>query len=903
MGVKKKISQILLAVGIMAVSGFGASVSLMLISNQRIKLARAETTGMGQISGVQILQAGTGASVTIRGETLNENDYGADNASRRTILNNNVVRYRVNYTASGGWIKLTFTMPVNNYIDTASVSGCDSDETHKSEVKAAAVNDKASIVANQAICYINADDGMVSSSWDITTKPLGGNGDTITPSVAVNDEAANVVIDPITVVGRLNYGVVLGSSGGSTHFESGYTHFNLDVGIYMKTDGRANNLGIEPIKGGNYSFDIDMSELPSGWYVHHTDVGGGFDISEGGRWGARTGQSGKVSVSKNGDDTLHIETTGAATAIARCARNIDASGSSRAMSDTRCTQSLMQIGIYVPLTDIPKTSKAYNVKAEAFDFTGVNSAQEADISDATYSYWLTSQVTGSMTTFVDDTNNQYYIAYNPTEEVGWWGNHHYYEGQIVPLRAVMLSNSATNDYSSNNVGCIAWNPSSLLLYSVAHADYDGRTRNNNSLVSAAKLGSDGFPDISNGCGAYGLTTDDNGNTYQSALTTVGSILNLSMLKIESERYSLDDAYWFNHIEFKVLDKTIDGKAKELTRAVASTTEWNSFKNVGVRKYTMIPGLLMIDLAANDSTNVSSTGTLSITPRTYNQDTNSKIIVTLPKYLTVVNGSLKTGEYTLKKDTDYALASNDDGTSTVTIDMDKLEANMVAAGKEAHITGEQPTYDSNGIPTAADNGGKGVERTPITLDYQVDAAAVTPATATITVETTGDGTAHATTIARRKTVNVSLASQPNSIGMTTRTSSGSNNALSLTAKVGGVATGYIDSSVRTNGIEGGYSLTMNADGDASLSDGKHALSTINEPVAGQNGWSLRLDSTDGTSTGQWRKVPASSSPLTILSSAEATSAASIRSTFGFATSVTQPAGTYTGRVIYTLTSGL
>lgn len=896
MGVKKKISQILLAVGIMAVSGFGASVSLMLISNQRIKLARAETTGMGQISGVQILQAGTGASVTIRGETLNENDYGADNASRRTILNNNVVRYRVNYTASGGWIKLTFTMPVNNYIDTASVSGCDSDETHKSEVKASAVNDKASIVANQAICYINADDGMVSSSWDITTKPWGGNGDTITPSVAVNDGAANVVIDPITVVGRLNYGMAIGYSYGNYGSASGYNKSaSLDYSLYVDTTDNEDMLGVEPLKNGSFSFDVDMSNWPSGWQakLYSNRDGNNLVFPNNSSSGV-----GKISLSQIDEKTLRVSLDGVATAIRRCASAIYSNSS--AVLTNRCYQSMAVIGIWTPLSSLTDTTTAYSFSIK--NFLVSDGAMSASVpidynSLATNTMWyrLDNLVKGDAQMRID-------LSY-PPGVANRAQEPPLYAGDTLNLLGVVTSNSSSaSDYSTNNLYCVAFSGGDFLLSSAPKVlSYD----NGATWYRLGKLSTFSDDSLRNACSLGNVVGDDFYDSFSDA-KKLDNAKNFNLVAGFTEKMPAGSVWSvdvLSKIKVKALKNPKEVKRLTLSCGLMVSDDYSSAVNC-YQAYWSVPGLLLATITdQGSSTDVGSTGTLMITPVTFNQDSNSKIIVTLPKYLTVVNGSLKTGEYTLKKDTDYALASNDDGTSTVTIDMDKLEANMVAAGKEAHITGEQPTYDSNGIPTAADNGGKGVERTPITLDYQVDAAAVTPATATITVETMGDGTAHASTIARRKTVNVSLTSQPNSIGMTTRTSSGSNNALSLTAKVGGVATGYIDSSVRTNGIEGGYSLTMNADGDASLSDGKHTLSTINEPVAGQNGWSLRLDSTDGTSTGQWRKVPASSSPLTILSSAEATSAASIRSTFGFATSVTQPAGTYTGRVIYTLTSGL
>ena len=88
----------------------------------------ANDTAIATLNNVDILQAGTGQSVTIKGETLNENDYGTDNATRRTILNNNIVRYNANYNVTKvGQITFSITLPANNTIDEATIAesqGC-----------------------------------------------------------------------------------------------------------------------------------------------------------------------------------------------------------------------------------------------------------------------------------------------------------------------------------------------------------------------------------------------------------------------------------------------------------------------------------------------------------------------------------------------------------------------------------------------------------------------------------------------------------------------------------------------------------------------------------------------------------------------------------------------------------
>ena len=97
-------------------------------SNAAGEVEGANDTAIATLNNVDILQAGTGQSVTIKGETLNENDYGTDNTTRRTILNNNIVRYNANYNVTKvGQITFSITLPANNTIDEATIAesqGC-----------------------------------------------------------------------------------------------------------------------------------------------------------------------------------------------------------------------------------------------------------------------------------------------------------------------------------------------------------------------------------------------------------------------------------------------------------------------------------------------------------------------------------------------------------------------------------------------------------------------------------------------------------------------------------------------------------------------------------------------------------------------------------------------------------
>ena len=69
----------LISVIILAILTIIAISIKLSFSNAAEDTEGANDTGVATLNNVDILQAGTGQSVTIKGETLNENDYGTDN--------------------------------------------------------------------------------------------------------------------------------------------------------------------------------------------------------------------------------------------------------------------------------------------------------------------------------------------------------------------------------------------------------------------------------------------------------------------------------------------------------------------------------------------------------------------------------------------------------------------------------------------------------------------------------------------------------------------------------------------------------------------------------------------------------------------------------------------------------
>ena len=185
----------------------------------------ADDTGVATLDSVEITQAGTGQSVTIKGETLNENDYGTDNAARRTILNNNVVRYNVNYNVTTpGRVTLSITMPANNVIDEATIAESQHCLPGLSKLEPADITNSDGAVTksytnNKATCVRDIAD-IGNTNWQITAYAWGANNAQIQPTLAVSGVSQDTKPEAITVVGKADYGILMenlpndGNSGG-----------------------------------------------------------------------------------------------------------------------------------------------------------------------------------------------------------------------------------------------------------------------------------------------------------------------------------------------------------------------------------------------------------------------------------------------------------------------------------------------------------------------------------------------------------------------------------------------------------------------------------------------------------------------------------------------------------------
>lgn len=121
-------------------------ILIFIVLSIKLSLVKAvEPIGSAEMTSIDIEQAGTGQSVTIDGETLSEigENTEKDNRSRRTILNNNIVRYNAVFEVSqAGQIALSITFPANNTIDEATISSSQGCLPSQSKLEAVSVDGK-----------------------------------------------------------------------------------------------------------------------------------------------------------------------------------------------------------------------------------------------------------------------------------------------------------------------------------------------------------------------------------------------------------------------------------------------------------------------------------------------------------------------------------------------------------------------------------------------------------------------------------------------------------------------------------------------------------------------------------------------------------------------------------------
>lgn len=619
-------------------------------------------TAIATLNNVDILQAGTGQSVTIKGETLNENDYGPDNATRRTILNNNIVRYNANYNVTKvGQITFSITLPANNTIDEATIAESQGCLPNLSKLESADITNSDGTITksytnNKAICVRNITT-TGSTNWQITAYLWGANNTKIQPTLAVSGETSTVRPEEISVVGRGDYRLVLASVA-QQGADNGYdTTPLLMTALYGVRSEETGVLGLAPIDEGNWEFEIDMSSMPKGWKVYSVSDYG-FVMLPSGSGETSVVYSGKAGAYKKDDNTMVITHTGSVTAALHCPER--RGDTSNTFPYEECYYSVANVKIASPLSSLTDAPKTYSMSVEPFAVSTGGSSMVEVIGADRLIWELSSRSRGEPSIYP-------YLYYERI--VGWTGSYvgqPVYTGEYIYKLQSRVDNIFYSGDTATNVNyCNTWNPS------VARTDSSYSPINSSSIVQYGIIGTDMsvLPSSSQQyCGKVGDENIPGQHMFFDTLEEANAYAKQNNLAVNAIRvytpsvsFSGDNYFLIGEWDMKIFGS----ENKQVMYANASTTldQW-VYRNATSNDLTdtpksvispiIVPGLLSHTLTAiPSSTNPGKEDHITITTKTYNKDTDSKITVNLPEGLTP-----KEGSFTITTGYEY-----NDGTNT------------------------------------------------------------------------------------------------------------------------------------------------------------------------------------------------------------------------------------------------
>ena len=818
-------------------------MSIIILSIRFALTGAVGNEGNATLTNVSIKQAGTGQSVTIKGETLDEitlnqeAGYGTDDASRRIILNNNVVRYDATYNVtSPGIIELSITLPANNTIDEATI-GSAQQCMNGSKLESADITNSDGTVTksytnNKATCIRNitnvATGSTLQTNWQITAYPWGSNNEQITPTLAINNQVQATRPEPITVVGRGNYGIDVMMAGGQGAANGINRDVFFMVALYGVVSPETGVLGLAPISDGNYEFAVDATWLPDG-----TDI---VQASEFGYMLAtddyKNSPSSVVhggSIEANLDNgRITVNRDGAVTGIGICPTQFQSSSGS--IDSTKCYYSSQNIMLGIPVNGLPESPTKYSLLFNDVNIYTHNEYQVVEPSSKTLVVVLSSAAYGSPRLWG---KYQDMIGWHPS-----FGGESspVYVGEKVGLSAYILLNTVPAGDSASNLEFCAAVPDNMAItdyflqygngiilsdfyveYGVVSSDIKG--------MSARQV-----------CGQTG----DGRSNFGSALDEVAKLdgqVNALRLHVSSIRSGVRDGAMGYFYGVVTSDNNHDGRLRGY--AGGHTDQWNissdwSDSDVMTQTFApiIVPGLLSHTLTAEpSSTNPGKEDHITITTKTYNKDTNAKITVNLPTGL-----SIKPGTITIKdpntgnpipliegETSDYTVSLNTTSTtkltngSTITFNLDNIATNH-----GINLTGYEPIYpgesgvtniecnttsnttssatsdttsnsDTNltchevittnnnntdddpindDLPIAADNNGNGIEHTHTPIEFDVVINEDTPAPSTLTINSTasGTGTDYASSTFKSASDTIAVADPPRTFGYDLTTSS-------------------------------------------------------------------------------------------------------------------------------------
>lgn len=718
----------------------------ILILNLRLSLTNATgsegstDTGIATLSNVSIKQLGStnsdGSSLTV---TYSDGSTMSANKANNEILNNDIVVYEASYNVTTpGTITVSFTMPANSVIDEASVStsaGCLTGSLSKQTV-----NGEQSYTNNKATCTLNPTT-QGTTTWSIKTNPWGGNNAEIIPTLSVTGKDQPIHPDPVRTVGKGDYGIHFEGSGKSAGIGFGYNRLaGFSFGIY---GGNANGtmLGVLPIVNGSWYFDVDVSELPDSWTIGLTNSNGGINVNS-------PIHGGDITYTKIDNDTLRVSGSGTVSAVQYCPTNNNGS------TAAHCYYASGHVITYVPLDDL--TADYLNVSLKMGDEQGVSSSE-----------WPKLRVDGLPLTF--SLSNRSYgnvNTYSIGLPVGWinaWNNDGVvYIGENLPLRLLLTGNYVPDNYATNVNLCVAWNTSMTSVNSVSN-QVTGNTGGKAWSVEwgVVQADSSGTPALDSGCGEVGDAASN--VTFFADRTDAQSYAESAGRSINALRIKIDQVIAGRDISLGNLATTIIGASDYYAKIIPTTYYKASndqyVSSLASRTYRLVPGLLSHTITAKpSSTSPNTEDHITITPKTYNKDTNTKITVNLPSNLTPKDNSFYVSTYRLIKDLDYTITKAGNGGYTITFNTDQIatHSNLPITGEPAIMPGEPG--NNTDLPIAKDNNGSGITRTPIEFDVLVDSNTPTPSTLTITSTTSGTGTNYASSTFKTATTNIAVATK-------------------------------------------------------------------------------------------------------------------------------------------------
>ncbi|MDO4271510.1 MAG: hypothetical protein Q4C83_00805 [Candidatus Saccharibacteria bacterium] len=708
-------------------------------------------TGSASLTGVDIIQAGTGQSVTIDGYTMDEAQYG-DNSTRRTILNNNVVKYEAHYqVTTTGTVTLTFTMPANNTIDSASVSAAAGCQSGSKLEKADIVNSDGTVTKsytnNKATCIINAT-ANTNTTWEVSAHPWGGNNETVTPTLTTGSKAETIDSDSITVtvMGRPKYEITIGGDNIAKQ-DSGYNSTSRFYWVLYVPKTSTGLLGIEPLKNGEFVITIAGVTLPGDWIAKFDDYYL-FLSNNSNNQSQSVANTGDVSLARRGSD-LVVTVKNAATAV--LVYPTIQSGGSKYLN---YAYSSGRARIRVPSGALPDTLTSYYSDSVQVD-SSTNSRDDYQILAPSPAKWWKLSNRGSTQI------RPYPYADTSGSPLPGWNNGYSYDAHWPIVQGDTINSRETIEYAyvvagnrlNNMRYCYTWDASKIALIN--------RTAELNKQNQKVK---------------YGVVSDINGRSCEDPVNQSSFFDSLE----EANRYASSRNLRVNAIYAEANYITIPESASITALA------WSSFRAIGSDgfgavnqyiygdewdiatrniSYVLTSGLLTSTIKTEPaSLNPGQETHVTITPITYGKESNASIETTIPNSLMLKPNSLTYDGRILVEGIDYTITNTNsdnistNGTTTVKINLGTIGSDPVYPSNctDSDIQSNATLADGTQcLPTAIENS----PHPAIEYDVRVKSTVSTPSALTISSATNGDGTKYASTSFRTKTTTIDIATPP------------------------------------------------------------------------------------------------------------------------------------------------